>query len=69
MIKESILTCPQCMCKKLEELHENISPSNFRCESCQQTIKIVSGECCIYCQYGDYPCIQDQIIRASCCSN
>jgi len=68
MITESILTCPHCEFVKSEVLQENVSPTNFRCESCKQTVKINSGECCIYCQYGDYPCLQSQIVGSSCCS-
>jgi len=67
MITESILTCPYCAYKKSEVLQENISLTNFRCESCQQVVKISSGECCVYCQYGDYPCINAQIVGSSCC--
>ena len=69
MINESILTCPYCDYEKSEALFENVSPVNFRCESCKQVVKITSGECCIYCQYGDYPCVHTQIVGAACCSN
>jgi len=67
MITESILTCPHCDHNKSEELYENISPNNFRCEGCQQKVKATINDCCIYCQYGDYPCIQSQIVGSSCC--
>ncbi len=67
MIPESILTCPHCGHKKLELMQENVSPIKFRCEACKQSVKIPTGVCCIYCHYGDYPCLQAQIVGSSCC--
>ena len=54
MITESILTCPNCKYKESEEMHENVFPTKFNCGSCQQTVSIKDGECCIYCQFGDF---------------
>ncbi|MGK0270323.1 MAG: hypothetical protein ACI88H_000966 [Cocleimonas sp.] len=68
MITESTLTCPHCDYKQTETLLENISPINFRCDSCLKLVRINTGECCIYCNYGDYPCIQTQIIGSACCN-
>lgn len=68
MIIESILTCPHCNHKETQELYENLFPVNFRCESCHQRVKINKGECCIYCVFGDYPCLQSQIEGSSCCA-
>ena len=67
MIPEPILTCPHCKNEQQEELLENISPVNYRCENCQQRVKINKGECCIYCEFGDYPCLHEQFIGSACC--
>lgn len=69
MILESILTCPYCNDEQPEELIENISPVNFRCKTCKEIVKISEGQCCIYCEYGDYPCLNAQVIGSACCSN
>lgn len=68
MITESILFCPHCEHKETEELYENISPYKCNCKNCKLTISITKGECCIYCKYGDVPCINSQIIGSSCCT-
>jgi len=68
MIVESILTCPHCQFKELQVLKENIVPVSYRCEKCKQSVKISKGECCIYCVFGDYPCIQTQVEGSSCCA-
>lgn len=69
MITESILTCPNCKYKESEEMHENVFPTKFNCGSCQQTVSIKDGECCIYCQFGDFPCLHTQIVGSACCAN
>lgn len=68
MIEESVLSCPHCFNKERETLLENVFPASYRCNKCSKTIKIDTGDCCIYCTFGDYPCIQSQIEGSSCCA-
>ncbi len=68
MILESILTCPNCSHQKQEKLLENTFPTRFRCGNCQEMAEVKLGDCCIYCSFGDIPCLQSQIEGSSCCS-
>jgi len=68
MIVESVLTCPHCEHKQTQALEENIVPVSYRCDKCQQTVKINKSECCIYCIFGAYPCLQSQVEGSSCCA-
>jgi len=68
MISDSLLTCPNCGNKQPEEMPENTCQYSYRCSSCDEVIKTPKGECCVYCVYGDYPCLQAQLVGSACCS-
>lgn len=68
MITQSILTCPHCKHKEPELMQENAFPTKFNCENCKQAVSIHKSECCIYCQYGDFPCLHTQIVGSACCT-
>ncbi len=69
MILESTLTCPHCKHKETHTLEEKIVPVRYQCGGCHQSPRINAGDCCIYCVFGDYPCLQSQIEGASCCGS
>jgi len=68
MILESILTCPNCLNNETHNLYENVTPVSYRCSNCQKRVKIEKGDCCVYCKYADFPCLQTQIAGSSCCA-
>jgi len=68
MITDSTLTCPRCLQKETETLYENVYPKKYMCSHCKQAVNINKGDCCIFCKFGDTPCLNTQVIGSSCCS-
>jgi len=67
VILESTITCPECDHSKKEVMPTNACQFFYECEQCSAILKPISGDCCVYCSYGDQPCppIQQNV---SCCS-
>ncbi|MCU0325851.1 MAG: hypothetical protein MUF45_11465 [Spirosomaceae bacterium] len=53
---QSEITCPHCNHKKAETMPIDACQYFYECENCQQILKPKSGDCCVYCTYGTFPC-------------
>ena len=62
----SILTCPHCSAKREETMPTDACQYFYQCTNCQQVIKPMAGDCCVYCSYGTVKCPPMQ--RESGCS-
>lgn len=63
----STITCPEC-----GDQSKNLMPTNacqfyYDCEACGALLKPLSGDCCVYCSYGDVKCPPIQQ-GGSCCN-
>lgn len=70
MILESLLTCPHCQTAKREVMPTDACRFFYECTGCGVRLKPKSGDCCVFCSYGDVPCppIQDSGKNGqSCC--
>ena len=64
---QSTITCPHC-----GEREKMIMPTNaclffHECTSCHRTLRPRSGDCCVFCSYGDVPCPPKQGGSDDCC--
>jgi hypothetical protein len=60
MIEKSTITCPYCGHKKLETLPTDVCQIRYTCEKCKKDIFPKTGDCCVYCSYGDHKCPSKQ---------
>ncbi|RLL56056.1 hypothetical protein D8Y20_00955 [Mariprofundus sp. EBB-1] len=66
MIVASKITCPACGHSKTEMMPTYVCQWFYECESCHTLLKPKSGDCCVYCSYGDVACLPIQQ-HNSCC--
>jgi predicted ferric reductase len=52
----SVITCPHCGHSKQEEMPVNACRYFYECEHCNQRLKPLEGDCCVYCSYGTVRC-------------
>ncbi|WP_082784020.1 MULTISPECIES: GDCCVxC domain-containing (seleno)protein [Polynucleobacter] len=52
----STITCPKCGAQKIEQMPTDSCQFFYECSSCKAILKPKSGDCCVYCSYGDVPC-------------
>jgi hypothetical protein len=69
----STITCPLCGHRKTEAMPTDACQYFYDCEGCRAVLKPKSGDCCVFCSYGDVPCPPIQSARlsggqASCCA-
>ncbi|HWD89582.1 MAG TPA: GDCCVxC domain-containing (seleno)protein [Mucilaginibacter sp.] len=63
----SVLMCPQCGYQKEETMPTDACQYFYVCENCQETLKPIQGDCCVFCSYGTVKCPPVQQ-GSSCCS-
>jgi hypothetical protein len=56
VILESTLTCPKCKHQKTETMPTDACSWFYQCENCNELLKPLEGDCCVYCSYGSVPC-------------
>ncbi|MDP2385780.1 MAG: GDCCVxC domain-containing (seleno)protein [Bacteroidota bacterium] len=52
----SEITCPKCEYKKTEVLPTDVCLLSYTCEKCKTVLHPKSGDCCVFCTYGDVKC-------------
>lgn len=72
--QRSTITCPLCGHRKTETMPTDACQYFYDCEGCHAVLKPKSGDCCVFCSYGDVPCPPVQSAQlggehASCCAN
>lgn len=67
----STLTCPRCSGVRTETMPTNACWFFYDCTHCAAKLRPLTGDCCVFCSYGDVPCppIQEAAhgTSASCC--
>ncbi|HEY9841575.1 MAG: GDCCVxC domain-containing (seleno)protein [Candidatus Sericytochromatia bacterium] len=66
LILVSRLTCPQCGHQAEEVMPTNACIFFYTCSGCQQRLRPLGQDCCVFCSYGNVPCppVQEQ---SGCC--
>ncbi|QWD77240.1 GDCCVxC domain-containing (seleno)protein [Polynucleobacter sp. MWH-Svant-W18] len=54
--QHSTITCPYCQASERLELPRGSSQHLYRCCACSNILKTKSGDCCIFCSFGDVDC-------------
>ena len=55
--KNCVVTCPYCGYKKEEEMPLDACRYFYTCTNCGNVIKPKEGDCCVFCSYGNFPCL------------
>ncbi len=63
----STITCPHCGHATAEAMPVNACQVFYDCTACGATLRPNSGDCCVFCSYGDVPCPPIQESGAACC--
>ena len=61
----SRLTCPACGHAEVLEMPEDACVYFHECPACGTLLKPKTGDCCVFCSYGDVPCPPKQ--AGACC--
>ena len=57
---ESQVTCPECGHVQVEIMPTDYCQIFYQCANCQTTLRPLSGDCCVFCSYGDVKCPPEQ---------
>jgi hypothetical protein len=52
----SVLTCPACGHAEAAMMPTDACQYFYDCAGCGALLKPKSGDCCVFCSYGDVPC-------------
>lgn len=66
VLTTSTLTCPKCGTQTVGEMPLDACIYFFDCPGCGGQLKPLSGDCCVYCSFGDVKCPPIQEDRACC---
>ncbi len=66
-ILESTLTCPHCGFARTEVMPTDACQWYYECSNCHALLRPETGDCCVFCSYGDVPCPPVQLSGKSCC--
>lgn len=57
-----MLTCPVCQHAQTEQMPTDACQWFYKCTNCHTVLKLLAGDCYVYCSYGSVPCppIQEQ---------
>jgi hypothetical protein len=62
----STITCPSCGTETKEQMDVNACRCLYTCPGCGEQLRPLSGDCCVFCSYGDRPCPPKQTGNACC---
>lgn len=54
--QKSTLTCIYCSEKTSLDMPSDSCLISFECPHCHHILRPKSGDCCVFCSYGDNPC-------------
>jgi hypothetical protein len=66
---QSTLTCPKCNHQAVEQMPVDACQFFYVCEGCNEKLKPLAGDCCVFCSYGSAPCPPVQENGKSGCCN
>jgi hypothetical protein len=67
MILLSTIACPNCRYTQPETMPTDACQWFYDCKGCGAVLKPKTGDCCVFCSYGDVPCPPLQVSSGNCC--
>nr|WP_250813154.1 GDCCVxC domain-containing (seleno)protein [Neorhizobium tomejilense] len=69
---QSTITCPNCQKQVAETMPTDACQFFYECSGCGMLLRPKTGDCCVFCSFGDVPCppIQESQLNDSnrnCC--
>lgn len=52
----STITCPDCGHRSEETMPTDSCTYYYECPGCKTLLKPLTGDCCVFCSYGNVPC-------------
>ncbi|HXZ17458.1 MAG TPA: GDCCVxC domain-containing (seleno)protein [Roseiarcus sp.] len=53
---QSTITCPSCGHRSMETMLTDACQFFYECKGCGIVLRPKTGDCCVFCSYGDMPC-------------
>jgi hypothetical protein len=60
---DSTITCPACGFQSIETMPTDACQISYHCRRCGESLRPKSGDCCVFCSYGDVACPPIQLER------
>jgi hypothetical protein len=61
----STITCTHCGHRRTEIMPTDACQFFYDCSGCGRVLRPKTGDCCVFCSYGDVPCPPIQAARAT----
>lgn len=65
-VLDSTLSCPACGAASRETMPTDACLFFWECPSCKAVARPKTGDCCVFCSYGNVPCPPKQEERGCC---
>jgi len=65
-ILESVITCPECGYQATETMPTDACVYFYECTQCHALLRPNTGDCCVFCSYGNVKCPPVQL-EGRCC--
>ncbi|WP_083262631.1 GDCCVxC domain-containing (seleno)protein [Roseivirga sp. 4D4] len=56
VLLQSVITCPNCGHSNEETMPTDSCQFFYQCDGCNEVLKPLEGDCCIFCSYGSVKC-------------
>ena len=66
IILESIITCPECGHQENESMPTDSCQFFYVCNKCNNVLRPLQGDCCVFCSYGSVKCPPKQSGDSTC---
>lgn len=63
---ESTITCPNCGHEETETMLTDACQFYYQCEGCNELLRPLPGDCCVFCSYGSVKCPPIQLGDGCC---
>lgn len=60
IVTKTRVTCPHCGFGQVLDIPADYCQILYQCPRCEARLRPLSGDCCIFCSYGDDDCIPEQ---------
>ncbi|WP_417430810.1 GDCCVxC domain-containing (seleno)protein [Kiloniella sp.] len=62
----TVIACPKCGYIETETMPTDACQWFYNCKGCNEVLRPLKGDCCVYCSYGTVACPPIQLGKSSC---